>query len=189
MDYRSAHSDWLIVFLFHIVAIRNRLDLQKTALQLLATPACAFEFANATFILLVWSLLVVVVAAFVVFVDIFDPFLVLLFWVGVSSLLPGSTGSLTGVNSFVAWWRSCYRTGSQMFVWLGTQKIAPSLQSFWNDPSDSTATFVHWQCKFHEVSSASSWHPAISSSQPLPCHMAISWNIFAPVIFAPRILN
>ena len=76
--------------------------MQKTALQLLATPACAFEFANATFILLVWSLLVVVVAAFVVFVDIFDPFLVLLFWVGVSSLLPGSTGSLTGVNSFVA---------------------------------------------------------------------------------------
>jgi len=67
------------------------------------TPACAFEFANATFILLVWSLLVVVVAAFVVFVDIFDPFLVLLFWVGVSSpLLPGSTGSLTGENSFVA---------------------------------------------------------------------------------------
>jgi len=77
--------------------------LQKTTLQLLATPACAFEFANATFILLVWSLLVVVVvAAFVVFVDIFDPFLVLLFWVGVSSLLHGSTGSLTGVNSFVA---------------------------------------------------------------------------------------
>ena len=77
--------------------------MQKTALQLLATPACAFEFANATFILLVWSLLVVVVAAFVVFVDIFDPFLVLLFWVGVSSpLLPGSTGSLTGENSFVA---------------------------------------------------------------------------------------
>jgi hypothetical protein len=74
-----------------------------TALQLLATPACAFEFANATFILLVWSLLVVVVvAAFVVFVDIFDPFLVLLCWVGVSSLLPGSTGSLTGENSFVA---------------------------------------------------------------------------------------
>ena len=74
-----------------------------TALQLLATPACAFEFANATFILLVWSLLVVVVvvAAFVVFVDIFDPFLVLLCWVGVSSLLPGS-GSLTGENSFVA---------------------------------------------------------------------------------------
>ena len=68
------------------------------------TPACAFEFANATFILLVWSLLVVVVvvvAAFVVFVDIFDPFLMLLCWVGLSSLLPG-TGSLTGENSFVA---------------------------------------------------------------------------------------
>ena len=192
MDYRSAQSDWLIVFLFHIVVIRNRLDLQRTALQLLAQGRTLGNYNHTC--MCIWirkcnfypiGLVIACCCCCCCLCWYFWSIPGAIFWVGVSSLLPG-TGSLTGEKGFEAWWRSCYQ--SQMFVWLGTQKIAPPRQSFWHDPLD-TATLFHWQCKFHEVSSASSWHPAISSSQPLPCHLAISWNIFAPVIFAPRILN